>query len=440
MINTVFNLLDSNGNAIYTKLFISAVVCPLAYSSSIREDNLIPYSYNGTPLTISLAPNTYIINPLGLKPFTISLPLAADNTTVNASNYVVSVNPTVNYNAATASFAQFAMTASYVSGGGGGSGATLTTGSTYPITASWSKNAVSASLLTDRTASVSITNGNIIALDNNNNFLALNGISGLEMGSNGPLYIHDSNDNLISMDNNNTMIISAAGVIKIAPAGGGTKFRDSQTNDSITIGDSLNQGVIGIINNTFNNEGYIAAYDTANVKYTFGNNIITADPNTARIGINNVNPGYELDVVGSINCSNNVYATQGNFVGAVAGGVFIGSAVDNVHIGLSDGNDTMIAAYYSTDDNYVYGNMFYLNRSGFAGINKSIATAALDVVGNIVCTGSISSNLLQVPYSSSNHTFTTAPLMTGSMYFKVSASTNFMFVYNGAKWVSSSMA
>lgn len=138
MINCTFDLKDSGGNELFTKLFISPAIAPIGYSSSIVSNDSVIVLEKGAAITASLIPNTYNVRAIGFNTetnFLITLPTAIDNQTVNAKDYIVTVIPSASFAAATAISSSYALTASYaLNGGGGGSGSNVS--ASYAVSAS----------------------------------------------------------------------------------------------------------------------------------------------------------------------------------------------------------------------------------------------------------------------------------------------------------------
>jgi hypothetical protein len=123
MIQTIFDLVDSSGKQLYTKLVISPDYYGFAYSSSVVSADSIYLHECGASASISLIPNSYSIRLFGndaTTQFNICLPTSSDNTTQSAANFVVSWSPnnysaTASYSisAGTAVSSSYALTASY---------------------------------------------------------------------------------------------------------------------------------------------------------------------------------------------------------------------------------------------------------------------------------------------------------------------------------------
>ena len=130
MINVVFDLVDSAGKQLYTRLHISPYETGFNYSGSIVSADSIVVHEQGKQAVVELVPNSYQVRCWGKNAdtsFNIILSSSLDNTTQSASNWIYNFVPNC-YNNGTASYAyyagssSYALTASYaLNGGGGGS-------------------------------------------------------------------------------------------------------------------------------------------------------------------------------------------------------------------------------------------------------------------------------------------------------------------------------
>jgi hypothetical protein len=143
MITCIFDLTDSSGHQLYTRLHVTPVCHGFNYSGSIISADAIIVHESGSQVSMPLVPNSYAVRLYGRNnetQFNISLPTASDYTTISAANYIVNWLPD-DCNQ-TASYALFAGTASYAlyaangGGGGGGSGSVQVYNGTgaYPAT------------------------------------------------------------------------------------------------------------------------------------------------------------------------------------------------------------------------------------------------------------------------------------------------------------------
>ena len=85
-----------------------------------------------------------------------------------------------------------------------------------------------------------------------------------------------------------------------------------------------------------------------------------------------------------------------------------------------------------------------IDSSGNVGIGMDNPVNKLDVAGNIsasviTSSGLTTTTLLATPFSASGAAFTPV-LYTGSTYLQVGAGSNYLFVYNGTRWTSASLA
>ncbi len=130
MILTTFNLTDSSGNEIYSRLQISPAQSGFAYSGSVVSADAIHVLIDKAPASVQLIPNSYTVQGFGRNTetrFFITLPTGSDGTTQSAANYIVDFPQGVTW-PLTASYALTALTASYALTGGSGGGS----GSAYP--------------------------------------------------------------------------------------------------------------------------------------------------------------------------------------------------------------------------------------------------------------------------------------------------------------------
>ena len=115
---------------------------------------------------------------------------------------------------------------------------------------------------------------------------------------------------------------------------------------------------------------------------------ITDNTSLQNIGIGTNSPNYTLDVTGDINFTGNLYKNGSTYVP----------------------NNAVSASYVVTAQ-----------------------TASYVTASTVIAT-----TLLQMPYSSSNHSLTPTT-NTGSMYFKISGSVKLLYIYSGTTWCSCSM-
>lgn len=91
MIWTIFDLIDSAGNQLYTRLHVSPAWDGFAYDGEIiTKDTVIVKQFAG-PVGVPLVPNSYIVQGFGRNAdtrFNIALPIALDNTTQSAVNFI----------------------------------------------------------------------------------------------------------------------------------------------------------------------------------------------------------------------------------------------------------------------------------------------------------------------------------------------------------------
>jgi len=165
--------------------------------------------------------------------------------------------------------------------------------------------------------------------------------------------------------------------------------------------------------------------DTGNVyfrgvgAFSFGNQAspVLFATGSNRVGINNINPQYTLDVSGTINA--------GTVNSIVMNCVAITASLDG----------TATNAVSATNANTASVAMLAVNST--SAVNALSANTASAVIGPVNAT------LFQLPYSSSAHVFN-VNYATGSAYFETvttaSGSTNLLFVFNGTRWTSASLA
>jgi len=92
MIYTIFDLTDSSGAQLYTKLHISPQQFGFSYSGSIVSADTICVRELREAAGVPLVPNNYRVSLYGRNcatTFDISLPTASDNTTQSAVNFIV---------------------------------------------------------------------------------------------------------------------------------------------------------------------------------------------------------------------------------------------------------------------------------------------------------------------------------------------------------------
>lgn len=412
MVNVQFDFRDSTGNEIYSKVIISPNT-PIAYSSSIVTSDAVIVLEKGQAVTVPLAPNTYGIRLIGFNAeteFNISIPSLAEGTTVNAKDYIVSEIPSTNYNAASASYAQFAVSASYAP-------------SSPVVSCSYAANAGNAYSL-NSTGSVSIS-GSSTVIGNN---VTLNG----EVICYGGLF-YDSGNKYI--DPNNLYDV-ANGVIAIT------------YNDDHFLNDKAGNPIVNFAGNglplQFYGEvdfqyGSITCTQGALTIFTDGNDLALDARTNSTLFLQQ--SGGTTNVGGSfvVNGSATVFMVEpaskitqfGDY-----GNEFYGNmlTVDGVNGTLDySGNGGSELGFHSTAEN---GYKF--------GILTNTPAYPLDVNGvihsstNVSASGVIATTLMQLPYSSSAHALTPSAV-TGSAYIKVAA-TNLLYVYNGTRWTSASLA
>lgn len=158
MTNVLFNLKDFEFNILEARVILVPNVTPLAYSSSLAQGvPVIQFACNGTTTFNNLLPSVYSVSVAGcnaVAPFFINVP-ETNGSTVNANTLVVSPSYTIPSGSFNVISASFAVTASYAKNGGSG-GTTLTSGSSYNITAS---NSISASKAVNANTASFMTDG-----------------------------------------------------------------------------------------------------------------------------------------------------------------------------------------------------------------------------------------------------------------------------------------
>ena len=330
-----------------------------------------------------------------------------------------------------ASWVQHAISASYAPSSGGGT--TLGTGSTYPITASWSNNVVSASYaitsswcnnarqinsgIADITVSdnqllfsnsdgdnlnidggffysdansndtFSIYQGNIIL---NSDLISLNGVS--ISGSNITGNLIGSASYATSASYSNTASFAStipANVSLNTLTASSALISSSGINTPLSIIENTNNYVEVNVNNT--NSGYNASSD-----FVATNDSGSATTNYIDVGINGGQ--YTASFIGNKN-DGYMYVTS-------SGHLFIGNAGANGNTYLFAGGTTNTSS-------------FVLTSTGKVGIGKNNPINSLDVVGNISCstiTASLLSGTASVAISASYAPSTGTTIATGSTY------------------------
>ena len=120
MIWTTFDLTDSSGNQLFTRLQISPANSAFAYDGVIIAADTVHLPECSGAASVSLVPNAYAVQCFGRNAetrFFINLPVTIDNTSASAVNYMIT-DP-CQYPVSSS----YAVTSSYaLNGGGGGSG------------------------------------------------------------------------------------------------------------------------------------------------------------------------------------------------------------------------------------------------------------------------------------------------------------------------------
>lgn len=159
MIVTTFDLTDSSGTQLYTRLHISPYQYGFNYSGSVVSADSIVLYESGSVATVSLVPNSYQVRLHGRNAetiFDITLPTGSDHTTQSAANFITS-SPQGQYpftasNALTAVTSSYAVTASYAYNGGGA-------GSMQVFSANYSGSAPTFTPSTPPAIAIDNTNG-----------------------------------------------------------------------------------------------------------------------------------------------------------------------------------------------------------------------------------------------------------------------------------------
>ena len=105
MINVYFDITDSSGNQLYTRIHISPFNTPLPYNGAVISSDAVLLRELTSPAFIELVPNSYEVKLLGrnvVSQFILTLPPSSDGTTVSASAFMASMPP---YAGLTASYA-----------------------------------------------------------------------------------------------------------------------------------------------------------------------------------------------------------------------------------------------------------------------------------------------------------------------------------------------
>jgi hypothetical protein len=96
MIETIFDLTDSSGKQLYTRLAITPQYSGFAYSGSIVSADSIELRELSAAASVPLVPNSYNVRLFGnntVTQFNFSLPTGSDNTTQSAANFLVTWAP-----------------------------------------------------------------------------------------------------------------------------------------------------------------------------------------------------------------------------------------------------------------------------------------------------------------------------------------------------------
>jgi len=108
MITVYFDIVDSAGGQLFTRLHITPFNSPLPYNGQVVSSDSISLRDICSPVTCSLVPNFYEVTLFGRNTksqFILNLPTSSDDQTVSASAFMVGCPP---YAGFTASYATVA--------------------------------------------------------------------------------------------------------------------------------------------------------------------------------------------------------------------------------------------------------------------------------------------------------------------------------------------
>ena len=478
MTNVIFDLVNSQDNTSYSKIWISPVVAPVSYNGSlVVGDTVIATSDSSNPVrTVSLVPNQYSVRCLSQDAkyqteYYIAVP-ELNGGTIEVADITTGSYTTGSW--ITMSYAAFSGTASYA----------LTT----------AQPPASLPDLTDDAVN------HYIGINNNQPQYALdvNGVIGnsigivtVEAGNNGGQLIiaQGISDDQGGVSGGDVTLKARDGIVSsgVDRDGGSVGIFGGKSSSDIPIasihvrGSTSSSG--GDISLDSSGPVTITSLDNVNidsaiqVAVTSGNFIVEQ----GNVGVQNPNPSYTLDVNGDVNTSGGYYFNGGSFIRSSNGDTIIFDRGDTAYPALNVeysynnsylGSMLIDAGYgtffklpdaapymyivnnenyaqtlmagaiqlcgYGVQPNYGYTSPYLLDVAGDINLTGNLYQNGETYVPNNAVTaslvqGSVVASLMQLPCSSSLQSLTPNPVL-GSAYFQVTGSKNLLYVHNGVQW------